>query len=154
VPEEILEKPGPLSAEEWQSVVQHPRIGQVIIDQVAAVQDAGAIILHHHERYSGHGYPHGLRGLEIPLGARIVAVADAYDAMVQDRPYRAAIGHAAAVEELRRHADLQFDPALVELFCDLFAASPPRPEPGLLIAPPDVAAPPAARRPRRRTASA
>lgn len=129
VPEQILEMPGPLSADEWQSVVQHPRIGQVIMDQVAAVKDAGAIILHHHERYSGHGYPYGLRGADIPLGARIVAVADAYDAMVRDRPCRAAIGHAAAVQELRAHATTQFDPELVSLFCDLFAAAPPRPDP-------------------------
>ena len=136
VPEQILEKPGPLSSDEWQSVVQHPRIGQVIIDQVATVKDAGAIILHHHERFAGHGYPYGLRGSDIPLGARIVAIADAYDAMVSDRPYRAAIGHDAAVAELREHATMQFDPELVSLFCDLFAAVAPQPDPTLLIAPP------------------
>ncbi len=133
IPQQILEKPGPLTSEEWQAVVQHPRLGQVIIDQVATVRDAGAIILHHHEQYSGHGYPFGLRGSEIPLGARIVAIADAYDAMVHDRPYRASIGHRAAIAELRRHAELQFDPQLVTLFCDLFAAAEPRPDPTLLI---------------------
>jgi diguanylate cyclase (GGDEF)-like protein len=138
VPEQILEKAGPLSAEEWQSVVQHPRVGQVIIDQVATVKDAGAIILHHHERYSGHGYPHGLRGTDIPLGARIVAIADAYDAMVSDRPYRAAISHEAAVAELREHSTMQFDPELVALFCDLFAVEAPLPDPTLLITPPLV----------------
>jgi diguanylate cyclase (GGDEF)-like protein len=138
VSEQILDKPGPLSPAEWQSVVQHPRIGQVIIEQVAAVQDAGAIILHHHERYSGRGYPHGLRGGEIPLGARIVAIADAYDAMIQDRPYRKAIGHAAALRELRRYATVQFDPELVELFCDLFAACPPAPDLTLLIVQPEI----------------
>ncbi len=136
VPEQILEKPGPLTTDEWQSVVQHPRIGQVIIDQVAAVRDAGAIILHHHERYSGHGYPYGLHGVDIPLGARIVAIADAYDAMIHDRPYRRAIGHDEAVAELRRHADIQFDPQLVELFCDIFSRAAPVPDPSLLIAPP------------------
>jgi len=82
IPEQIFEKPGPLSPDEWATVVQHPRIGQVIIEEVATVRDAGAIILHHHERFSGHGYPFGLRGTDIPLGARIVAIADAYDAMV------------------------------------------------------------------------
>jgi diguanylate cyclase (GGDEF)-like protein len=138
LPGQILEKPGPLTTDEWQSVVQHPRIGQVIIDQVAAVRDAGAIILHHHERYSGHGYPYGLRGNDIPLGARIVAIADAYDAMVHDRPYRRGIGHEAAVAELRRHADIQFDPELVVLFCDLFAAQPPVPDPSLLISAPSA----------------
>ncbi len=136
IPEQIFEKPGPLSPEEWESVVQHPRIGQVIIEEVATVRDAGTIILHHHERFSGHGYPFGLRGTEIPLGARIVAIADAYDAMVHDRPYRASIGHHAAIAELRRHAQLQFDPDLVALFCDLFSAAPPVPDPTLLITPP------------------
>ena len=154
VPEQILEKPGPLSSDEWQSVVQHPRIGQVIIDQVATVKDAGAIILHHHERYSGHGYPYGLRGADIPLGARIVAIADAYDAMVHDRPYRASIGHAAAVEELRRHAQLQFDPELVALFCKLYAASPPRPDASLLITPPRTAGRQRAHHEAHRAASA
>ncbi len=136
VPEQILEKPGPLSPEEWQAVFQHPRIGQVIIDQVATVKDAGKIILHHHEKFSGHGYPHGLRGTDIPIGARIVAVADAYDAMVSDRPYRAAIGHVAAIAELRQQAGGQFDPELVALFCSLFAGTAPVPDPSLLIAPP------------------
>jgi diguanylate cyclase (GGDEF)-like protein len=154
VPEQILEKPGPLSAEEWQSIVQHPRIGQLIIDQVATVKDAGAIILHHHERFSGHGYPYGLRGADIPLGARIVAIADAYDAMVHDRPYRAAVSHAAAVEEIRRYAHLQFDPELVVLFCDLFAAKPPLPDPELLAAPPTPMTQPRAGRARRRAATA
>lgn len=135
VPDEILEKPGPLSPDEWQSVVQHPRIGQEILHRVAAVRDAAAIILHHHERYSGHGYPHGLRGSDIPLGARVVAIADAYDAMLSDRPYRKAIGHEAAVAELRAQAGVQFDPDLVELFCDLFEASPPKADPTLLVTP-------------------
>ncbi|CAN5260371.1 hypothetical protein BH23CHL9_BH23CHL9_13320 [soil metagenome] len=136
VPEQILEKPGPLSPDEWQSVVQHPRIGQVIIDRVAAVRDAGTIILHHHERFSGHGYPHGLRGGDIPLGARIVAIADAYDAMIHDRPYRKAISHSAALDELRKHAGIQFDPELVEMFCGLFGTTVPLPDPSLLVAPP------------------
>ena len=138
VPEHILEKAGPLTVEEWQSVVQHSRIGQLIIEQIASVQETGAIILHHHERYSGRGYPYGLRGADIPLGARIVAVADAYDAMVHDRPHSAAIGHAAAVAELRRCADLQFDPELVDLFCRLYASGPPQVGMPLPLVPPDV----------------
>lgn len=135
VPDEILEKPGPLSPDEWQSVVQHPRIGQEILNRVAAVKDAAAIILHHHERYSGHGYPHGLRGSDIPLGARIVAIADAYEAMLSDRPYRDAIGHDAAVAELRAQAGTQFDPDLVDLFCTMFADAPPIADPSVLITP-------------------
>ncbi len=154
VPEQILEKPGPLTTDEWQSVVQHPRVGQVIIDQVAAVRDAGAIILHHHERFSGQGYPYGLRGNDIPLGARIVAIADAYDAMIHDRPYRRAVGHEEAVAELRRHAGVQFDPALIDLFCDIFARQAPVPDPALLIAPPARSARPGERRGPRRAASA
>ena len=95
VPEEILEKPSALTSAEWRTVVQHPRIGQVILEQAAALKDAVPIILHHHERYAGHGYPFGLRGNEIPLGARIVAIADAYDAMIHDRPYKRAMTHDA-----------------------------------------------------------
>ena len=87
------------------------------------------LILHHHERYAGHGYPFGLRGDEIPLGARIVAIADAYDAMTSDRPYKRAMSHEAAIRELRRHAGTQFDPALVRLFCELFSFSAPAPDP-------------------------
>ena len=124
IPEEILEKPSALSTGEWRSVVQHPRIGQVILEQAAALKDAVPIILHHHERYAGHGYPYGLRANEIPLGARIVAIADAYDAMIHDRPYKRAMTHDQAIAELRRHAGTQFDPELVSLFCDLYASTP------------------------------
>jgi diguanylate cyclase (GGDEF)-like protein len=128
VPEDILEKPSALTSAEWRTVVQHPRIGQVILEQAAALKDSVPIILHHHERYAGHGYPYGLRGSEIPLGARIVAIADAYDAMVNDRPYKRAMTHAAAIDELRRHAGTQFDPELVTAFCDLFASMAPEPD--------------------------
>jgi HD-GYP domain-containing protein (c-di-GMP phosphodiesterase class II) len=128
VPEEILQKPATLTSAEWRTVVQHPRIGQVILEQATLIRDAVPIILHHHERYSGHGYPFGLRGRDIPLGARIVAIADAYDAMTRDRPYRTAISHGEALMELRRHAGTQFDPELVNLFCELYADAPPQPD--------------------------
>ena len=128
VPQEILDKPAALTSAEWRSVVQHPRIGQVILEQAAALKEAVPIILHHHERYSGHGYPFGLRGNDIPLGARIVAIADAYDAMTHDRPYKRAMTHDNAINELRRHAGTQFDPELVTLFCDLFASRAPVPD--------------------------
>lgn len=128
VPQEILDKPSALTSAEWRTVVQHPRIGQVILEQAAALKDAVPIILHHHERYAGHGYPYGLRANEIPLGARIVAIADAYDAMVHDRPYKRAMSHDQAIAELRRHAGTQFDPELVELFCDLYADRAPEPD--------------------------
>jgi diguanylate cyclase (GGDEF)-like protein len=134
VPSEILDKPAALTSAEWRTVVQHPRIGQVILEQAAALKDAVPIILHHHERYSGHGYPFGLRGNDIPLGARIVAIADAYDAMTHDRPYKRAMSHDDAIQELRRHAGTQFDPELVTLFCDLFAKQAPSPDPAILAA--------------------
>jgi two-component system, cell cycle response regulator len=126
IPAEILEKPTPLTSAEWRTVVQHPRIAQVILEQATVLREAVPIILHHHERYSGHGYPFGLRGADIPLGARIVAIADAYDAMTHDRPYKAAITHAEAVAELRRNAGTQFDPDLVGLFCDLYEDAAPQ----------------------------
>jgi diguanylate cyclase (GGDEF)-like protein len=132
IPREILDKTSALTSADWRTVVEHPRIGQVILEQAAAFKDAVPIILHHHERYAGHGYPFGLRATEIPLGARIVAIADAYDAMIHDRPYRRAMSHGDAVAELRRHAGTQFDPELVTLFCDLFATAPPVPDRAVL----------------------
>ncbi|MES2208690.1 MAG: diguanylate cyclase [Chloroflexota bacterium] len=132
IPQDILDKPSSLTAAEWRSVVQHPRIGQVILEQATTLRDAVPIILHHHERFGGAGYPHGLRGQEIPLGARIVAIADAYDAMIQDRPYKRKISHEAAVEELRRHAGTQFDPELVQIFCDIYANRAPEADPAQL----------------------
>ncbi len=148
VPEEILEKPSALTSAEWRTVVQHPRIGQVILEQATALKDAVPIILHHHERYSGHGYPYGLRGNDIPLGARIVSIADAYDAMIHDRPYKRAVTHELAIRELRRHAGTQFDPELVGLFCDLYSERAPIIVPGLGLPLETPAAPPARRRRR------
>ncbi|MBI2764165.1 MAG: diguanylate cyclase [Chloroflexi bacterium] len=132
IPQDILEKPSSLTPAEWRSVVQHPRIGQVILEQATTLRDAVPIILHHHERFGGEGYPYGLRGQEIPLGARIVAIADAYDAMIQDRPYKRKISHEAAVDELRRHAGTQFDPDLVEIFCDIYGTHAPEADPAAL----------------------
>src|SRR4029077_20863179 len=128
VPQAILDKPAALSSAEWRTVVQHPRIGQVILQHAAALRDAVPIIPHHHAPFPGHGYPYGLRANEIPLGARIVAIADAYDAMTHDRPYKRAISHDAAIVELKQHAGTQFDPELVTLFCDLYADRAPQPD--------------------------
>ena len=133
IPAAVLDKPAPLTTAEWRTVVQHPRIGQVILEQAAALKDAVPLILHHHERYGGSGYPFGLRASEIPLGARILAIADAYDAMTHDRPYRRAMSHERAIEELRRHAGTQFDPELVSLFCDLYASRAPEPDATMLV---------------------
>jgi HD-GYP domain-containing protein (c-di-GMP phosphodiesterase class II) len=125
VPAEILDKPSNLTDREWQSIGEHPRIGQVILEQASSLREAVPVVLHHHEHYNGGGYPHGLRGNEIPLGARIVAVADAYHAMIHDRPYKSARGHREALDELRKHAGTQFDPDVVGVFCTLFAEGAP-----------------------------
>ena len=125
IPEEILDKPSTLSDSEWQAIGEHPRIGQVILEQASGLREAIPVVLHHHERFNGGGYPHGLKGAEIPLGARIVAVADAYHAMVHDRPYSSALGHDEALEELRRCAGTQFDPEVVEVFCSIYQQAVP-----------------------------
>jgi diguanylate cyclase (GGDEF)-like protein len=121
IPEEILAKPGELAESEWRVVTEHPKIGQVVLEQAGALRDAATIVLHHHEWFDGRGYPHGLAGTEIPVGARIVSIVDAYEAMVSGRPYRAAITHQQAIAELRRQAGIQFDPEIVELFAEVFA---------------------------------
>jgi diguanylate cyclase (GGDEF)-like protein len=121
IPNSILDKPAPLTPGEWRTIVEHPKIGQVVLEQAGAIRDAASIVLHHHEWFDGRGYPHGLAGLEIPIGSRIVAIADAYEAMISDRPYRARVTHAAALRELRSQGGSQFDPALVDVFVDLYA---------------------------------
>ncbi len=116
VPDAILKKPGPLTPDEWAHMKLHPYIGAQLCKKVSFLGHIYPIVYHHHERWDGSGYPDGLAGEDIPLPARIVTIADAYDAMTNDRPYRRARGHDYAVSELRRHAGQQFDPALVEKF--------------------------------------
>ena len=125
IPEEILGKPAGLVTSEWRVVSEHPKIGQVVLEQAGALRDAAAIVLHHHEWYDGRGYPMGLAGAEIPVGARIVAIVDAYEAMIAGRPYRDPVDHEAAIAELRRMAGIQFDPELVEVFAALFGQGVP-----------------------------
>jgi two-component system cell cycle response regulator len=119
IPDEILSKPAPLNAVEWRTIVEHPRIGQVVLEQAGAIRDAASIVLHHHEWFDGRGYPHGLAGNEIPIGSRIVAIADAYEAMISDRPYSPAMPHQDALDELLRQRGTQFDPELVDVFVAL-----------------------------------
>jgi len=115
----ILTKPGPLDDHEVQEIRRHPVAGTEILQGIQSLRAALDTVLHHHERWDGGGYPHGLHGLDIPEDARIVAVADAYDAMVSDRPYRARCGHADAVAEVERCAGTQFDPRVAEAFVRL-----------------------------------
>ncbi len=116
VGERILTKPGPLDAVEWGEMQQHPSFSYYILTQVEYLQEAAEIVYCHHERYDGTGYPRGLKGVEIPLEARIFSVADAYDAMVSPRPYRQSLSHEQAVQETFRHGGTQFDPQVVAAF--------------------------------------
>ena len=118
VPEHLLRKEGPLSEEEWQLMRRHPVICARICAPLNASRAFAPIVRHHHERFDGRGYPDGLRGDKIPLGARIVAIADAYEAIVHGRPYQPAKPHAIAAGELVSLRGRQFDPELVPVFLD------------------------------------
>jgi putative nucleotidyltransferase with HDIG domain len=122
VPTEILRKPGFLNQQEWDMIEQHPVIGAQIVERVSVLQDVAPLVRHHHERYDGTGYPAGLRGDQIPLGARIIAVVDAFDAMISDRPYRCAMSVREALEELTTESGMQFDPEVVNMFLKLVIA--------------------------------
>jgi two-component system cell cycle response regulator len=123
IPDAILAKPGPLTDEEWEFVRRHPVIGQRIVLAAPALAAVAALVRGSHERWDGAGYPDGLAGAEIPIGARIVAVADAYAAITADRPYRAARTAAEALDELRRGAGAQFDPEVVDAWCAALAGN-------------------------------
>jgi HD-GYP domain-containing protein (c-di-GMP phosphodiesterase class II) len=112
----ILKKTSELTPVEYDVMKTHALMGQSILEPFAALRGAAAIVLYHQEWYNGAGYPEGLAGEEIPLGARLVQILDAWDAMTSDRPYRKAMPKSAAITELRRQAGSQFDPKLVELF--------------------------------------
>ncbi len=116
---ELLRKPGPLAPDELDEIRSHPERGVQMLNGDETLRDAVHCVLHHHERWDGDGYPFGLAGEEIPVEARILAVADAYDAMTSDRPYRAAMSHEAAIRELERCAGSQFDPAFAEIFLSI-----------------------------------
>ncbi len=116
VPDEILLKPGPLNATEMKRMRRHPTDGANTLSNVPTAAEAVPVILHHHERFDGAGYPDGLSGEDIPIGARILLVADAFDAMTFDRPYRKAMPVADAIAELTRFSGTQFDPTIVDAF--------------------------------------
>lgn len=116
IPDNILRKPGPLTEEERIVMRRHCEIGYTVLEKIPYLSRAAQIVLTHQEHYDGGGYPRGLRGEEIPLGARIFAVADAFDAMISDRPYRKAISTQAARREIQGHSGTQFDPQVVDVF--------------------------------------
>ena len=116
VPEHILSKPGPLTQEEFQKIRVHPQVGAEIISAVPFPYPVAPLILSHHERWDGKGYPQGLKGEEIPLGARILSVVDYFDALTSDRPYHKAMTHQAAVALLQQEAGRALDPNVVQMF--------------------------------------
>ncbi|MCX7668260.1 MAG: diguanylate cyclase, partial [Atribacterota bacterium] len=119
IPQEILRKPGPLSEEEWKIVRRHPEVGFRITQAIPALASIANLVLAHHEWYNGKGYPRGLKGEEIPLLARLIAICDAFDVMISGRPYKRALAFEEAVTELRRYSGTQFDPALVTTFIEI-----------------------------------
>lgn len=123
VPDRVLHKPGALDRKEFDLVRQHPEVGAEILRPLRAFEGPEPAVLHHHENFDGTGYPYGLKGSEIPLAARVVAVADAFDAMTSDRPYRAAIPVMEAFERLDGDDGRQWDRDVVEAFLGLYAGN-------------------------------
>jgi diguanylate cyclase (GGDEF)-like protein len=121
IPDAILDKPGPLDDDEWVFMRRHTIIGERIVAAAPSLREVATLVRASHERHDGRGYPDGLKGDEIPLGARIVAVCDSFDAMVADRPYRAALPHDHALRELQACAGTQFDPDVVAAFREALA---------------------------------
>src|SRR5438552_1912554 len=118
VPEHILSKPGPLTQEEFQKIRIHPQVGAEIIAAVPFPYPVAPLILSHHERWDGRGYPQGLKGHEIPLGARILTAVDYYDAVTTERPYHKALSHEGAIGLMHHEAGRALDPRLVPIFID------------------------------------
>jgi diguanylate cyclase (GGDEF)-like protein/putative nucleotidyltransferase with HDIG domain len=125
IPDKVLNKKGKLSKEDWEAIKEHPKLGANIISNVPRLAPAINSILYHHERWDGGGYPEGLKGEEIPLEARILAIVDSFEAMTSARPYRPALSLEEVVTELRQGAGLQFDPVLVDTFVDIVEAGLP-----------------------------
>ena len=119
IPDQVLHKAGRLTQEERSVIEQHPSIGAKILTGIPALHTVANVVRHHHERWDGQGYPAAIAGKNIPLASRIIAVADTYQAMTSDRPYRKGLAHQAALAELKRNAGSQFDPKLVDVFLSL-----------------------------------
>ena len=114
IPDAVLGKPGPLDAAEWDLMQCHAAWGAALLARIPGLERVASAVRHHHERFDGHGYPDGLVGDAIPVEARVLAVADAYVAMGEDRPYRRALGEEEATRELRAGRDAQFDPEVLD----------------------------------------
>lgn len=125
ISELIISKESKLTIDEYEIIKTHPLVGEIIIEPVPFLQEARAVIRHHHERWDGFGYPDGLKSDEIPLLSRIILISDAYDAMTSDRPYRKALSHEVAIREIERHSGTQFDPQIVKAFLELFRHATP-----------------------------
>jgi HD-GYP domain-containing protein (c-di-GMP phosphodiesterase class II) len=121
ISDQILQKPGPLNANEWDEVRLHPIHGYELLEPIANLDTALSIVLHHHEQYDGKGYPAGKKGNEIPLIARIFCVVDAYDAMTNQRSYKHTMTHENAIEEIKAQAGKQFDLKIVQGFLEVSA---------------------------------
>jgi putative nucleotidyltransferase with HDIG domain len=119
VPEKILNKRGRLTEEEFAYIKEHPVVGENILKPIIELQQVANVVRHHHERYDGTGYPDRLKSLEIPIGSRIMAVADTYDSITSDRPYRNADSHNSAVKEILKSSGTQFDPEVVGFFLEV-----------------------------------
>ncbi len=117
LPDAILLKPGPLTDDEWKKICEHPRQGYEMLKGIPVLKKASQIVFAHHERFDGTGYPRGLKGTNIPIGSRIFAVVDTYDAITSDRVYRKAASHEEAMQEILRCEGTQFDPEVVRAFC-------------------------------------
>jgi len=122
IKDSILKKPGKLTEEEWAEMKKHPEIGYRIVQSVPELSQVAEYILTHHERWDGTGYPRGLKGEEIPLLSRIIAIADTYDVITTHRPYKKAMSKRVAIEEISRNAGTQFDPNIVEVFLSKVAS--------------------------------
>lgn len=120
-PDGILLKPGPLDDEEWHVMRQHPETGRRVLLSVPFLREAAKIVYSHHERYDGSGYPKGLAGEKIPLGARIFAVVDVFDALSCDRPYRKKMSYEEVMEEIKKGIGTHFDPRVIEAFMQISA---------------------------------
>ena len=116
VPDAVLRKPGPLEVGEIQEIREHPATGKNILGDIAYLENALTCVLHHHERFDGQGYPEKIAGEAIPLPGRIISVADAFDAMTSDRPYRKKRDYQSAFHEIEKNAGKQFDPQIVDAF--------------------------------------